>query len=93
MAAELQRLRGHPSRRRICHLLCRLIERHGGPVAGPTTLQLTRADIADWVGPSVRTVERELGRLTRAGILSPGTRGRVIILNVEELRRYADTDG
>jgi CRP/FNR family cyclic AMP-dependent transcriptional regulator len=57
-----------------------------GDGRSPVTLTITQAEIAGWVGCSREAVNRAMHRLSARGLVS-ARRGRITVLDPEELRR------
>ena len=73
--------------KRIAVLLLGLSEKHGTPVREgiKINLKLTRQDMADFVGTTVETAIRVIGRFKKMGILSSGSK-EIILKNREKLK-------
>ncbi|HEX9913131.1 MAG TPA: Crp/Fnr family transcriptional regulator [candidate division Zixibacteria bacterium] len=73
--------------KRIAALLLGLSEKHGTPVREgiKINLKLTRQDMADFVGTTVETAIRVIGRFKKMGILSSGSK-EIILKNREKLK-------
>ena len=77
------------STERVAHFLAEIsalyIERHVS-VAQPLTLHLGRHEIADYLGLTIETVSRSIGKLKGRGIIAIVESGEVVILDFERLR-------
>ena len=56
----------------------------------PVTVPMTRGDIADYLGLTVETVSRTLGRLKKAGLIVIAEAHSITIVKPDELRDIAD---
>ncbi len=74
-----------PADGRVAARLVELTEAAGG---APVTLTITQAEIAGWVGCSREAANRALNRFRDDGLVEIG-RGRVVVLDVDGLRRTA----
>lgn len=77
---------------RLAALLVDLASRQGNPEPGgiKLALRLTRQDMANLVGTTTETVIRIMGRFKRDRLVS-GTANRLIIRNIDQLRRLASS--
>lgn len=72
------------ARGRVATFLLDLAARHGA--AGPIDLQMSRQDIADYLGLSVETVCRVLSRFAEAGFIAIPDVSQVEIVEAAALR-------
>ncbi|MEK9672836.1 MAG: Crp/Fnr family transcriptional regulator [Rhodospirillaceae bacterium] len=56
---------------------------------GPFTLQMKRADIADYLGVTVETVSRSFTKLRKAGVIESGGNADVTVPNSDRLEDVA----
>jgi CRP/FNR family cyclic AMP-dependent transcriptional regulator len=79
--------------KRMAALLLGLSEKHGTPVREgiKINLKLTRQDMADFVGTTVETAIRVIGRFKKMGVLSSGSK-EIILKNKEKLKELVKGD-
>jgi CRP/FNR family transcriptional regulator, anaerobic regulatory protein len=78
------------STERVAHFLAEIsalyAERHVSP-AQPLTLHMGRNEIADYLGLTIETVSRSIGKLKSRNIIALVEGGEVVILDFERLRQ------
>lgn len=75
---------------KIASFLLTLAERTGADGDAPIAVPMTRADIADYLGLTVETVSRTLGRLKRAGLIRVPDIHNVVIARRDALEAIAE---
>lgn len=77
------------STERVAHFLAEIsalyAERHVS-LARPLTLHMGRSEIADYLGLTIETVSRSIGKLKSRGIIATAESGEVVILDDQRLR-------
>lgn len=77
---------------KLSSFLLALARRSGvtGDAQDPVHVPMTRADVADYLGLTVETVSRTLGRLKRAGLIEIPDAHRVVLVRRDELEEIAE---
>ena len=79
---------------RVAHFLAEmvLVHRHSHTNSGPLHLHMSRTEIADYLGLTVETVSRSIGKLKKRSVISLVDSDEVIVLNDSLLREIGKTD-
>jgi CRP-like cAMP-binding protein len=90
---QLQVLAGERVERRLAHILLKLARRAGReePDGVLITLPLSRQDLADMAGTTLETAIRTMSRLRQQGVAETRRGGYVMITDIEQLERYAES--
>ena len=74
---------------KVASFLIIMAERQDGSAAAEIDVPMTRSDIADYLGLTLETVSRTLGKLKQATLIALPTSGHVVILNRDQLETIA----
>lgn len=90
---QLQVLAGERVERRLAHILLKLARRAGRaePDGVLITLPLSRQDLADMAGTTLETAIRTMSRLRQQGVAETRRGGYVVITDLQQLERYAES--
>ena len=77
---------------KLSTFLLALARRSGvtGDAGDPVHVPMTRTDIADYLGLTVETVSRTLGRLKRAGLIEVPNAHAVVLARRDEIEEIAE---
>ncbi|MEQ9121863.1 MAG: Crp/Fnr family transcriptional regulator [Alphaproteobacteria bacterium] len=80
------------ARRQSMATTCVHLPKGSTPTQGPITLHLplTRAEAADYLGLTIETVSRQIGKLRADGVLKVGANREIAILDMERLEELAE---
>ena len=82
------------STERVAHFLAEMdtLYRQGAVSSRPLSLKMSRAEIGDYLGLTVETVSRSIGKLKDCGAISLMESDEVVILDDDKLRQIAKVE-
>ena len=82
------------STERVAHFLAELdsLYRKGVVSAGPLSLKMSRTEIGDYLGLTIETVSRAIGKLKSRDVISLIGSDEIVVLDHDKLRRIAKVE-
>ena len=82
------------STERVAHFLAEIDTRYrnGAASSGPLSLKMSRAEIGDYLGLTVETVSRSIGKLKDRGVISLMGSDEVVVFDNDKLRQIAKVE-
>ncbi len=82
------------STERVAHFLAEIDTRYrkGAVSSGPLSLKMSRAEIGDYLGLTVETVSRSIGKLKKRDVISLMASDEVVVLDNDKLRQIAKVE-
>ena len=79
------------STERVAHFLAEIdtLYRRRAVSSGPLSLKMSRAEIGDYLGLTIETVSRSIGKLKNCGVISLTGSDEVVVLDHGKLRQIA----
>jgi CRP/FNR family transcriptional regulator len=82
------------STERVAHFLAEIDTRYrnGAVLWGPLSLEMSRAEIGHYLGLTVETVSRSIGKLKDRGVIRLMGSNEVVVLDSDKLRKIAKVE-
>ena len=82
------------STERVAHFLAEIdtLYRRRAVSSGPLSLRMSRAEIGDYLGLTIETVSRAIGKLKARGVIGLMASDEVVVLDNDKLRQIAKVE-
>ena len=82
------------STERVAHFLAEIDTRYrnGAVSSGPLSLKMNRTEIGDYLGLTIETVSRAIGKLKDRGVIGLMASDEVVVLDNDKLRQIAKVE-